>query len=273
MFSPRFLDQEIQKEFDINGFALVRNAFNKTVISQLLDLFYQYYKNSEENTMWNSLYDLPFETSVSVGKKILDIIHNDLNKYLTEYVSPTATFMVKHPLKKDDLPLHRDFSIMDEDEFSYINIWIPLVDTDRSNGQLFVLPKSHKYFTYPRPFHTPWAYLNLDSMLRKYCIDIDAHAGDIIFYGDKTLHGSHGNFTESPRPVVHFGVVHPFYKLRYYDYHAEENIVYVYEIPNDFFFGSKDKESLKGMPVARKFTYEPPSITPQHVVEWFSASQ
>jgi hypothetical protein len=63
-----------------------------------------------------------------------------------------------------------------------------------------------------------------------------AKAGDLVIYGDKVLHGSSNNLSSTPRPVVHFGLLHPEAKLLYYYLNNENREVTVYEVPYSFFF-------------------------------------
>ncbi|MCS6933628.1 MAG: phytanoyl-CoA dioxygenase family protein [Chitinophagales bacterium] len=269
MKTARFIDPAVQESYEENGYVLLRNVLNRDEITQLRLLFEQHYpREGWPSTMWNSLCDIPHDVSANLSDQILKIVKPRLDEHITNYVCPAATFLVKNPNEKSTVTLHRDFSVQDEPEFSYQNIWLPIVDTTPENGQLYVLRKSHKFFDYPLPHNTVWPYLEYEPMLLKYCDVIDAKAGDLVVYGDKVLHGSPDNRSKHPRPVVHFGLLHPEAKLYYYYHSPSDNMVTVYEVPYTFFFENAWGNQDHRFPIYKKFSYSPPLLTQQQIIQW-----
>jgi ectoine hydroxylase-related dioxygenase (phytanoyl-CoA dioxygenase family) len=269
MKTPSFINPEIQRNYEEFGYVIIRNVLNPSEIQELkylFDLHYQYC--GENNSLWNSLCDIPHEKSELLSKIILRIVKPRLDEHITNYVCPAATFLVKNPTPISTVNLHRDFSVQDEPDFSYQNIWLPIVDTTPENGQLYVLKGSHKFFDYPLPHNAPWPYLEHEKLLLKYCEAIDAKAGDLVIYGDKVLHGSTSNRTDRPRPVVHFGLLHPEAKLLYYYLNNENSEVTVYEVPYSFFFENAWGNQDGRFPIYKKFQYNPPKYSAEIIKEW-----
>jgi ectoine hydroxylase-related dioxygenase (phytanoyl-CoA dioxygenase family) len=272
MKAAEFINQDLQSQYEENGYAIVKNVLDSSEIEQLKSLFASHYYHNEPYTMWNSICDTPHDRAPLVSNQIINIVKPNLDKVFKNYVCPVGTFLVKNPSPTSTVRLHRDFSIQDEAEFSYQNIWIPLVDTTPENGQLFVLKKSHKFFNYPLPHNAPWPYIEHEKLLLAHCDIIDAKAGDLVIYNDKMLHGSSDNLTDKPRPVVHFGLLHPDAKILYYYLNEQSKEVTTYETPSSFFFEIAQKGGNQDgrFPVYKKFNYSPPSINEADVSSWLS---
>ncbi len=269
MKTPRFKNSELDTKYHEDGYVVIKNIINGDEIDALLKLFHLHYPDEgSSTTLWNSLCDIPHDRSKLLSDQILKIVKPRLDEHLTEYVSPAATFLVKNPIEDGLVTLHRDFSVQDEPEFSYQNIWLPLVDTNEENGRLCVLPKGHKLFNYPLPHNTVWPYLEHEKLLLKYCQFVDAMAGDVIIYSDLALHASMPNKTNAPRPVVHFGLLHPEAKLYYYYLDEVSNVVTVYEVPYPFFFENAWGNQDHRFPILKRFNYNPPALTAPQIKEW-----
>lgn len=270
MKCAKFINPEIQQQFEENGYIIIRNFLNPQEIKQLKELFDSHYQIDGQScgNLWNSLCDIPHERSLSLSEKILAVVKPNLEKHLKDFVSPAATFLVKNPTPQSAVTIHRDYSVQDEPNFSYHNIWLPIVDTTPQNGQLYVLRKSHKFFNYPLPHYTPWSYIEHERLLVEHCDVIDAKAGDLVVYGDKVLHGSFDNLTESPRPVVHFGLLHPEARFLYHYLDNETQEVTAYDVPYQFFFENAWGNQDHRFPIVKKFHYDPPRLTKEEIIEW-----
>jgi hypothetical protein len=166
MRAATFIDPTLQKQYEEYGYVHIKGVLNHNETVKLMQYFSHHYSyGGEQNTMWNSLCDIPHDKSAVLSEQILSIVKPNLDKYLKDYVCPAATFLVKNPTPKSTVTLHRDFSVQDEPDFSYQNIWLPIVDTTPQNGQLYVLKHSHKFFNYPLPHNTIWPYLEHEKFL------------------------------------------------------------------------------------------------------------
>jgi hypothetical protein len=175
--------------------------------------------------------------------------------------------MSKNNNQHSTCDLHRDFSILDENEFQYRNIWIPLVSTRNNNGALYVLRGSNHVFDYELPMFTEWPYNDMQTELFKEIETVEADAGDLVIYLDKTLHGSHVNYSKDSRPVVHLGALHPDMDIRFYYHDKLANNVKVYSVPFEFFF-EKDFADQEGKyPLVKEFAFNPPVITLPQALE------
>ncbi|HXH19737.1 MAG TPA: phytanoyl-CoA dioxygenase family protein [Chitinophagales bacterium] len=266
--SPKFQDAATELEFLNAGFVHLRNFLRRDELRQLKSIFDSCYNYSgEEQGMWNSLYNLSATQSAAVSRQILEVLKSKLQATFQNYKTPVASFMVKNPNRNGITDLHRDYSTQDESVFQYRNIWIPLVDTRPENGALYALKYSHTFFDYPLPMFCKWPYIRYQETLFKHCDVIDARAGDLVVYADRALHGSFVNQTSEPRPVVHFGLLHPDAELCYYYLDETANEVTIYDAPFTFFFENNFGNQDGRLPVRRKFAYTPPEFSKEEILK------
>jgi ectoine hydroxylase-related dioxygenase (phytanoyl-CoA dioxygenase family) len=234
-------------------------------VARLKAVFDQYYTYQPDKGMWNSLFDITPEQCAEVSARIMEVVKPRLDLLMNAYNMPSATFMTKNPNELGVCDLHRDFSVVDEQEQEYRNIWIPLVDTDENNGALYVLRRSHIVFDHPLPMFVKWPYVHMQHELFQHVEMIEAKAGDLVVYTDRTLHGSFLNKGKTARPVVHFGVFHPTCEYMYH--HLEDDgMVKAYPVPSTFFFENSFGNQDHRFPIRKQFRFAPPPIKVDDVV-------
>lgn len=260
MNRPYLKDKQKDADLENDGYIYIPSFIGEETLNKLFHLFNQSHQGNEnDGPMWNSLFDVDTLTS----KKISDFILKELSAKLLEtfdnFSAPVASFMSKNIGSKGICNFHRDFSILDEEKYMYYNVWIPLVDINEQNGALYVLRASHKKFNYPLPMFEMWPYSHLQEKLFKEAGVINVKAGDLVVYADRTLHGSFLNLGTSVRPVIHLGLLPKDYQIKFYS--LENDNVYVYNVPYEFYFKNQFKDVEKaGYVVERKFEYLPPKL-------------
>lgn len=268
MKSAKFISGNLEPQFCLDGFIHIPSFINQSELASLTTLFNSVYAYTNKSQgMWNSLFNLDSHSSNRTSKTILDILKVKLESTFENFKAPVASFMVKNPNEFGITDLHRDYSTQDEQEFQYRNIWIPLVDTTPQNGALYALKRSHTFFDYPLPMFCKWEYIEFQDMLFKHCDVINAKAGDLVVYADRTLHGSFINRSSVPRPVVHFGLLHPDAELCYYYLDEETKEVSVYDVPFSFFFENKYGNQDGRHTIRKRFKYHPPQYSKEDLLK------
>jgi hypothetical protein len=262
----KFVDSALESEMCENGFIYFPSFITQKEVKALLDLYHSFHTTiSSGKGMWNSMYDVGVENGSIISKEILSILKPYLDSIFTEYKAPVASFMSKNPGENGICEFHRDFSIMDENQNEYRNVWIPLVDIDRKNGALYALKKSHRLFDYPLPMFEKWNYIDLQDRLFQMASIFEVKAGDLIVYADRTLHGSFLNLSNQSRPVVHLGALPLNYQLAYYQ--LEGTKVKVHEVTENYYFSNEFEKSMDNFPLITEFEYEPPPINEDQLNE------
>jgi hypothetical protein len=117
---------------------------------------------------------------------------------------------------------------------------------------------------------TKWSYAEHEDVLYQHCDFINAKAGDLVVYADRTLHGSYINRTTEPRPVIHFGLLHKEAELCYYYLDDMTNEVTVYNVPFSFFMEKNFGNQNGKFPIINKFTYSPPVYSHQQILSFIN---
>jgi hypothetical protein len=274
MQRPELLNPALEIEMQNNGYVLIKEFLSPHEIEELLSLYAQYHTEvSADKQMWNSLFDVDFATGKLISEKLLMLLNSKLKSVLKNGKVPVATFMSKNPNKNSVCDLHRDFSIIDEEQFEYRNFWIPLVNTDETNGSLYIIPHSHKLFNEILPMFSAWRHRPVLKELEKYFITVKANAGDLVIYADRLLHGSFLNKSNKTRPVIHFGVLPENAELCYYRENPDTNDVSIFKVEPDFYFNlDKNKNKISGMPF-KKISLSKESHTAESLHKLFKTPQ
>jgi hypothetical protein len=124
--------------------------------------------------------------------------------FLPGYAPFMASYLVKWPTPDSDLPLHADWSYVDESLHPTFAVWVPLVDTGPGldNGPLAVVPGSHRLVRSWRGTATPaWYESGRDGFLAA-AVSVEVPAGSAVVFDNRLLHHSPPNQTPAARPVL-----------------------------------------------------------------------
>lgn len=261
-------DQEAENKLNRNGFIHIKSFLTPEEVQQLYNLYKTLHPQATaDRGMWNSLYDVSREEGLKTSQQILALLKPKFEQLFVSYYTPVATFMSKNNNAQSTCDLHRDFSLLDETNYQYRNIWIPLVSTKNNNGALYVLRGSNHVFDYELPMFAEWPYREMQPQLFEKVETVLAEAGDLVIYLDKTLHGSHINYSVDSRPVVHLGALHPEIDICFYYHEKPTNKVKVYAVPFEFFFAKDFGDQEGKYPLVKEFAFNPPVITLSQVIE------
>ena len=235
---PFFKDAKIEHQFQEFGFVKFAQIDSK-IIQQILDV----------NKKLNIPDDMGRNFNVGLNcnslekrlrmREALVILLEDFFKEITNNRSiHSATLMDKISHKYSIVPAHQDWTYTDETKYDSVMCWIPLDDVNYRNGALGFIPKSNHFFNYTRYFpfpnnHTPVDAYNL--LLMTYFEVIEMKAGEIIFFNNKTIHGSFPNLEKETRHAValSFGInEQPLYA--YLKKPGASNLVSKYAVDIDF---------------------------------------
>jgi hypothetical protein len=159
-----------------------------------------------EGGMFYSLYSNDIEYREKVHLGIENILKPIFDNLFNDYKTVINSFIVKIPGPKSDFTLHQDSTGLDEFKYSPLSAWIPLQDTDLSNGTLCIIPKTHGFFSPYRGISFSPPFAQYEAVLRKYLIPVDLKAGDILLFDNRLVHYSHLNSSNQERRVVMSGI-------------------------------------------------------------------
>jgi hypothetical protein len=157
-----------------------------------------YGKYSFAATMLSS--DIPYRLETT--RRVRDVMNMEERGLLNDYRMVLGNYLMKKP-HEGLVKVHQDPSFVYNDRYTAIEVWIPLVDVDRSNGCLRVVPGSHRLNTELRPYFPIFPYRDLMDMIYAECLtDVPMRAGQAFVYTETLFHASMRNDSDDIRLAV-----------------------------------------------------------------------
>lgn len=142
----------------------------------------------------------------AVGRIVLPRLAEVVNLELLEPVR--MDYSVKPPGPASELGPHQDFSIVDERRWTSLYLWVPLIDTDATNGTLNVLPGSHRFTNRVRSRHVPARFDPVLGEVEAASTRLDSRAGELVLMTSGVVHFSRPNRSDELRLAAH-GILKP----------------------------------------------------------------
>ncbi|MEM6269674.1 MAG: phytanoyl-CoA dioxygenase family protein [Bacteroidota bacterium] len=200
-----FRDPDLQRQFDVSGYVVVR-FFDANEVTALKKLYRKYYDGSPIQGFHTLINIKAPETRRQIYQDIAAAYRPQLAQYLIDYEPFIASFAIKEPGDSGRIPLHLDWSVVDEREHISLNNWGPLTDTNIDNGCLCMLKGSHLHeFSYRGSninfiaVESPARNI-MQEMVARYPIrPLRMQAGEMVLYSHKMAHFSMPNRSQTTR--------------------------------------------------------------------------
>ncbi|PCH95435.1 MAG: hypothetical protein COB85_04575 [Bacteroidetes bacterium] len=260
-----FRDPIHQKTFDEDGYVVVP-FFDAEQISKLTNLYDSIYDESQSGKSgYHSLFNMDDKEQVANANELIQNVHRDgLQELLIDYKILVSSFSIKEPKTEDYLPLHMDWSIVDETKHISMGTWSPLIDVDLKNGNFAVLKGSHQFGYTIRGSRVCFIYSDepypsiLGAIKDKYEIEcVEMKAGDILFFDHRLAHFSTPNFSDEVRVAAATMLIPEEAQSIHYHVLDDESIE-VFETVESFYMShelnTKPTIGIKSIGVARRDT-------------------
>jgi hypothetical protein len=237
-----FIDDALEKEFQREGFIKVPfldevglRLFRKNVAS-IMPHFY------------DSTWGICSATDLNQPELVRNV-HLFVCENIAPYISPyfqnfqiiLGNYLIKKPQDNTLIPIHQDWTFVDEQQYYSLSIWCPLDDVNPKNGNLQVVPRTHRMSANLRPSPSyPNAFEEVMDLARENLKDIPMKAGEAIFYDHALLHASPINASGMERSALILGLTHSNAILQHY-YLSEQSkanqseLLEQYLMDKDFF--------------------------------------
>jgi ectoine hydroxylase-related dioxygenase (phytanoyl-CoA dioxygenase family) len=227
-----FKNNELQKRFDRDGYVVI-SLLGKEETCQLSALYREVQPVSFKGFS-STIYNQDIGLKKSTSERIASIVGDKISRHFESYRLLGFSFLCKTPGEDSIMPIHQDWTIVDESKFDSITIWVPLVDVDDINGAMKVLPGSHKFSDALRSPTLNGVFQNIYPQIEEKMEWLKIKAGEAVVFSQALLHASPPNMSENDRIIATFGLVHQLAKLSFY-HKTKDGLVEQYSIDDDFF--------------------------------------
>ena len=245
-------DSEILQQLKSRGYAVV-DLMSEADVDRLAT----HYSDDTPYVGSSGFHSTMFVADVDYRKRTDSYLKNQLNEPLSrcfsEFKILFANYIMKEPNSESGVGIHYDWAFVDEEIEPSYNVWFPLVDTNASNGCLWVLPGSHKLGHFPR--YSP-SDLKVDAeAVKDYSIPVHLRAGQAVVYHSGLIHYSANNTTCKPRLAV--GLVCIPETAQPVHYFKNGSVVEKFNVNSDFFISHKVDCRPEGYGVEDAMVAEP----------------
>lgn len=265
-----FKEDNLQEEFEKNGFVIL-DFYTADEVQYLLNLYRELHPEDEKG-FFPSTFSKDKKYRITADEEIRKVGNRSMENYLTDITIVCGSFIVKSPGEDSVMDVHQDMTLIDESEFTGVNIWCPLIDLTDTNGLLYALPGSHRIFPTYRGSSVPTIYQNVYDEVKKYSKPIYLKAGQAIFFDQSILHWSKPNLSSEVRPVTNTYFTNTNARLQtcYYDKEKYGNQVELFSQNDSFMtdfeqFGDNIYDRPKIGESRGLFDYNFPLLTKEHL--------
>lgn len=255
-----FRDDILQKRFETFGYVVV--PFLSSDEIQALSICLEENFKDIPAGFYSTSFSADEMAKQASSSQIDDIFETKVNAFAAPYRKLGNCFLTKSAGERGEMPIHQDWTVVDEPKFQSMTIWVPLCDVDQTNGAMQVIDGSHLFSNALRAPTLPNAFAGVTSEMRPDLKSISMKAGEALVFSQALLHASPPNLSEKRRDVITFGFIPENAELVYY-YKNDQDKVEKYQVPDTFFgqyntdIGSRPKLGT----LVSEFAYEQPSIT------------
>ncbi len=269
---PIFKNPVHQSTFEKDGF-LILPGLSSDHVKELSDYFYKTHSLDSSKGFVSDSYALDYAQKKSSSEFIVSVIKDVFENVFVDFTIFGGSYLYKMPDMNSELSAHQDWTIVDESKFQALNCWIPLVNTDISNGTLQVVPGTHfsNYKTLRAPT-LPFFFNNAFHIVNKYLTPLVVSSGSMVILDQSLIHYSGVNYSSSIRPALTVGVKSHDAPMQFC--FQQDGILKTYSMHEEFLISFEDFESNiykepKGT-LINEMEYKPPILSQFEVSEVLS---
>jgi len=231
----KFRNTELNQHFHQNGYVKIESIPSE--ILEQLQAFYKAHHPKNIDGFHTTHFSTDKEYKKLVNDGLIEILTPVIDDLLAGYTPAFANFMVKTGGGNNPMPLHADWTYVQEPENISISMWIPLVDTITQNGCLGVIPYSQHLSQNIRGPKITQVLPPYDAMLiQRMGKLIPIKAGQAILYDHRLLHYSTANNTNAARPALNVSIVPKSTEIIHYTCPEGQDLIHKYIINDLNFF-------------------------------------
>jgi hypothetical protein len=159
---------------------------------------------------WQGFYISTFDSESKMRQKVNEMVSNEINSFVQEnfpgYKILNSNIILKEPGDKE-VPLHQDWSFVDEEKYTSFEIWLPLNEVNEKNGGMYVLEESHKWFKNYRSSRVNTKCIDLYNSIKPHLKFINMKFGEGLVFDHRLMHYTPPNLTGNSRLVMQTAII------------------------------------------------------------------
>ncbi|MCP4121540.1 MAG: phytanoyl-CoA dioxygenase family protein [Bacteroidetes bacterium] len=248
-----FHDTKLQAQFDRDGFVNI-----DFMTPSELDTLKEIYREVKRHVQLDRK-NLPAEFELSFlfsdpeyRKEVYERLHRFfqplIDKHLVDYKYIGVNIFDKPPGGNGQVPIHMNWSFVDETEYSSVSAWIPFLDVSREKATIELIRGGHKLQKYQKTY-IPYLFDGLWNMLNeKYPESQNLRAGQMGVLDNSIIHRTSDNDSDKLWASVQL-IMAPAeapVQLYYKDPDQNEDRLGIFAVDSEFYqdFYINDKPDL-----------------------------
>lgn len=227
-----FKSEKLQQQFNLNGYVVIP-FLSDAQVKDLRTFFFEQHPQIPAG-FYSSSFNDDVTHKQLVNEKIESVLKSQVENHFNEIKKLGSCFLNKQPGLESEMPIHQDWTVVDETKFDSVTIWIPLQDVNETNGAMQVIDGSHRFSTALRSPTLEDPFKNIQTQLCKDLKLIPMKAGEAIVFSQALLHASPANLSNESRIAVTYGLIDASAQLMFY-HQTEAGKVEQYFVEEDFF--------------------------------------
>lgn len=268
------LDSQLQSKYDRDGYVTI-DFLKDADFPPLIEMMEKLKQEGSLHEMnVDSEYKLSFfnsspEWRMKVFQQVSAFFNEKSNRFLDDYVPLIINLFDKEP-GGGEIPVHQNWTFVDESKFRSVSVWIPLCDVTHANGTMEVVAGSHDTLTEYRSPSIPWVFDGLwDPLREKYLQPLNLKMGQAAIIDDAIIHWTSDNDTDTVRATIQLIMVpKDAIPIHYYRNPENPSELEIFEVNPEFFtrFQMHEKPSgVKSIGLVNDFHYH--KLSEEELVE------
>lgn len=237
MAAPIFKDPELQRKFEKAGWVKLHLLEPEDIA--LLTRMYQHYFPLPPEGFFSSSYLDDYTLKKEISDAAAQVIKPRIDQYFQNHRVFGSAFLAKTAGRRSEMPMHQDWSIVDENQHVAVNIWTPLQDSDKSNGSLEVLTGSHAFAPVMRAPTIPFFWEAYTSQMKTALTPLIVKAGEAVVLNQAVVHYSPENTQAGARIAITTGLLNADAPMRFHHQHKPGELE-IFAMEDDFLLRFRD---------------------------------
>jgi hypothetical protein len=229
------IDKKSNAQLIEKGYVVVDFLSQETIAE--LNKFYR----ENPNPFKDAFHTTHFSTDTNYKKHVQGFVFSAIAKSIEQtfsnYYPVFANFMVKEGGGNNPMPLHADWTYVDESKSSSYAVWLPLIDTTIKNGCIGVIPFSHKLsYSLRGPRILQWEPPVGETLIENLGQLLPMKAGRVLIYNHRTLHYSTSNNSDEVRPAINISLMPKDERIFHYTLPEGQREILKFSVADESFF-------------------------------------